>query len=104
MRMRGSRVLAALFALTAMVRAHGASAQDQGQGQGEWHTMTGPERSFTAAEQEFHDRKAFTNVPARCPACRSARQATRGHYSSPKHPATTGNQRRPTPQINAPMK
>ena len=48
MRMRGSRVLAALFALAAMVWAHGASAQDQGQGQGEWHTMTGPERSFTA--------------------------------------------------------
>jgi hypothetical protein len=39
---------------------------------------------FTAAEQEFHDRKAFTNVPARCPACRTARQATRGHYSSPQ--------------------
>ena len=41
---RGWRLLAALLALTLMSWAQGASAQTQGQ----WHTMTGPDRSFTA--------------------------------------------------------
>jgi len=44
MAMCRSRVLAALLALTMLVQAHGASAQ----GQGSWHTMTGPDRSFSA--------------------------------------------------------
>lgn len=33
---------------------------------------------FTAGEQEFHALKGFTNVPARCPDCRTARKASSG--------------------------
>jgi hypothetical protein len=44
MRTLGSRLLAALFAVAAHVLTHGALAQ----GQTDWHTMTGPSRSFTA--------------------------------------------------------
>lgn len=29
---------------------------------------------FTAGEQEFYAEKGFTNEPARCPACRTARK------------------------------
>jgi len=32
---------------------------------------------FTAGEQEFHSSKGFSNDPRRCPACRSARKASR---------------------------
>lgn len=31
---------------------------------------------FTAGEQEFHAQKGFTNTPARCPDCRTARKAS----------------------------
>ncbi len=31
---------------------------------------------FTAGEQEFHVQKGFTNMPARCPDCRTARKAS----------------------------
>jgi hypothetical protein len=44
MRTLGARLLAALFAAAAFVSTYGAWAQ----GQAEWHTMTGPNRSFTA--------------------------------------------------------
>jgi len=33
---------------------------------------------FTVGEQEFFAEKGFTNEPTRCPACRSARKASRG--------------------------
>ncbi|HEY3998163.1 MAG TPA: zinc-ribbon domain containing protein [Candidatus Xenobia bacterium] len=37
----------------------------------------GAEFTFTAGEQEFHASKGFSNDPRRCPACRSARRASR---------------------------
>ena len=40
--------------------------------------------TLTVADQELHERRAFTDVPARCPDCRAGRRATRGHYSSPQ--------------------
>ena len=38
----------------------------------------GKEFVFTAGEQGFHMKKGFTNAPARCPECRSARKAAGG--------------------------
>ncbi len=34
--------------------------------------------AFTVEEQEFHAQKGFTNLPKRCPDCRSARRSERG--------------------------
>ena len=31
--------------------------------------------AFTAEEQQFHAQKGYTNLPKRCPDCRSARRA-----------------------------
>lgn len=33
---------------------------------------------FSAADQEFHASKGFTNEPKRCPDCRQARKSSRG--------------------------
>jgi CxxC-x17-CxxC domain-containing protein len=41
-------------------------------------TDCGAEFVFTAGEQEFFAAKGFQNKPNRCPACRSARKASRG--------------------------
>ena len=38
---------------------------------------------FTSGEQQFYDRKGFTNVPSRCPDCRKSGGRSRGsEYSS----------------------
>ena len=39
--------------------------------------------TFTAGEQDFFATKGFTNVPKRCPECRTARKAERsGNFGS----------------------
>jgi CxxC-x17-CxxC domain-containing protein len=38
----------------------------------------GAEFTFTAADQEFHASRGFTNEPKRCPDCRRARKNARG--------------------------
>ena len=42
----------------------------------------GSEFVWTAGEQEFYQARGLTNQPGRCPACRQARKAGGGGYSS----------------------
>ena len=34
--------------------------------------------TFTAGEQEFYQKKGYTNEPKRCPSCRQAKKAQQG--------------------------